>query len=835
MSADSFKTFFRAATGRASDPFDYQTRLACGNDGQGRAGGSLLIDVPTGCGKTAAVVLAWMWNRVVQQRPGWPRRLVYCLPMRSLVEQTEGEVKKWLGERLWDGKTDHAGKVGLHILMGGAEKTQWDLHLGQDAVLIGTQDMLLSRALNRGYGMSRSRWPLAFGLLNNDCLWVFDETQLLGVGVETGAQLDGFRQRLGLQAPSHSWWMSATLDSARLATVDHPEPPDGWEKVKPEAADLQPGSTVQTRRSARKNLRSSPVAPASSNTAEIERYQKNLAAFIAAKHVPETLTLVVVNRVPRAQAIYEHLFKSPPAGAAIALIHSRFRPDDRTTHETVLFDREKKFPNRIVIATQAVEAGVDVSARTLITELAPWSSLVQRFGRCNRYGECNDQGGADIFWINLPTTSDKDATPYLKTDLDAARTALQGLTAAGPQDLQAVGVPEKPVVRPVIRRKDLLDLFDTTPDLCGADLDISRYIRDGEDNDVQVYWRELGAAGPSEKEGSPDRQKPARQELCRVPIAGFNKFLEAKSPRVWRWNALSEAWDQARSKQRAVAGATYLLAVDQGGYTERLGWTGSAKLLPTALPPPTKADLDAYGRDRWSFGASSWLGLSEHVGHVVKEMERLSASLSLSSELADALRTAAVWHDVGKAHAVFQAALHRGAPEEWNGRLLAKSAQPFGRVKERPGFRHELASALLWLQLRAGARPDGDLIAYLIGAHHGKVRLSIRALPGEFAPTPPLDDKGQERLFARGVWQGEKLPAPNYGPLEIAGEPVPETPLDLGYMQMGARSDYGPSWLARMLALRDAPHLGPFRLAYLETLLRAADMRASANEAAARP
>ena len=38
----------------------------------------------------------------------------------------------------------------------------------------------LSRALNRGYGMSRYRWPMHFGLLNNDCLWVLDETQLMG-------------------------------------------------------------------------------------------------------------------------------------------------------------------------------------------------------------------------------------------------------------------------------------------------------------------------------------------------------------------------------------------------------------------------------------------------------------------------------------------------------------------------------------------------------------------------------------------------------------------------------------------------------------------------------
>jgi hypothetical protein len=36
-----------------------------------------------------------------------------------------------------------------------------------------------------------------------------------------------------------------------------------------------------------------------------------------------------------------------------------------------------------------------------------------------------------------------------------------------------------------------VDLFDTTPDLCGQDLDVSRYIRDGEDSDVQFYWRDV--------------------------------------------------------------------------------------------------------------------------------------------------------------------------------------------------------------------------------------------------------------------------------------------------------------------------------------------------------
>jgi len=133
-------------------------------------------------GKTLGVLAAWLWHRLHQQDDHWPRRLIWCLPMRVLVEQTETVVRDGL-ERLgilWDGATEHSGKVGVHVLMGGADPGgDWNLFPEECAVLIGTQDMLLSRALNRGYASGRARWPLEFGLLSHDALWVMDEVQLM--------------------------------------------------------------------------------------------------------------------------------------------------------------------------------------------------------------------------------------------------------------------------------------------------------------------------------------------------------------------------------------------------------------------------------------------------------------------------------------------------------------------------------------------------------------------------------------------------------------------------------------------------------------------------------
>lgn len=84
----NFDELFQKATG--FEPFDFQKRLALE--------GALpqLIDVPTGCGKTAAVVMAWLWRRrfAEEVRKNTQSRLVYCPPMRVLVDRKRDECSK---------------------------------------------------------------------------------------------------------------------------------------------------------------------------------------------------------------------------------------------------------------------------------------------------------------------------------------------------------------------------------------------------------------------------------------------------------------------------------------------------------------------------------------------------------------------------------------------------------------------------------------------------------------------------------------------------------------------------------------------------------------------
>src|SRR5271156_298159 len=107
-----FAEFFQMATGQP--PFPYQVTFAQSDDIPE------LIHAPTGAGKTATAVLGWLWRHLFAGKPT-PRRLVYCLPMRVLVEQTRDEARKWLNNLGLN------GKVGVHVLMGGEDADEWDL------------------------------------------------------------------------------------------------------------------------------------------------------------------------------------------------------------------------------------------------------------------------------------------------------------------------------------------------------------------------------------------------------------------------------------------------------------------------------------------------------------------------------------------------------------------------------------------------------------------------------------------------------------------------------------------------------------------------------------
>ncbi len=768
----AFEDFFKIAMGAKNPPYPYQASIASYS-------WPGIVRIETGMGKTAGIILSWLYKRF-QNDPETPRRLVYCLPMRVLVEQTAQNTRSWI-ENLANSNSIPLEKYPhVYVLMGGEIDADWDRYPERDAILIGTQDQLLSRALNRGYAMSRFRWPAQFGLLNNDCLWVMDEIQLMGSGLATTTQMEAFRSSFGTFSPVRSIWMSATMQQDWLKTIDFANSCDSLSELILSKEDKDTPS-VKKRFEAKKPLERADC-PANK--------LKEIAEIILKSHQKGTRTLVVVNTVKRAMSIYDAIKQKKP-GAIIALLHSRFRPGDRQKAlEKVLADPDKN--GSICISTQVVEAGVDISATTLITDLAPWASLVQRFGRCNRYGF---EDTAKVIWLEIGHSIKGAALPYTEEELRVASSILTELKDVGLWNLPPF-LSDTSYTH-VLRRKDIVDLFDTTPDLAGLDIDISRYIRESEDQDVQVFWRNIPEGAPGEKEPA-----PSRDELCSVSVSDLKALKDVE---MWRWDHLGKRW----GRQYSISpGMVLMLPISTGCYSPEVGWSGKKLDVPYPLESTSGAE-ESNDDDKYS--SIGWQTLQEHTDAVIAEIKNILAQCSfLNNGLEEALMLAARWHDVGKVHKVFQQAMLGDPPEADTSVIWAKTGRR-GISYGRRGFRHELASALAVLE---NGMPD--IVAYLVASHHGKVRLSIRSLPHEKVPGDP------NKRFARGIWDGDVLEN-----IDLGGDAfLTETVLDLSYMEFGEGAK-GTSWLGRMLALRDNDSLGPFRLAYLEALLRTADWRAS--------
>ncbi len=562
----NFPDFFFAATGYA--PYPYQRSLAETD--------RLIhfLNVPTGAGKTAAVVLAWLWRRrfaAEHVRHSTPRRLVYCLPMRVLVEQTVSEAKKWVRQLQEQYKPQMADQPTMYTLMGGEAEEDWTRYPERDAILIGTQDMLLSRALNRGYAESRFHWPVSFGLLNSDALWVLDEVQVMGPGVPTTAQLAAFRESLGVVGPGASLWMSATLRPEWLATVDFRKTAEHLPVITLGDADRR-HDRLRRRMEAVKLLRRATVAGW-----QDKGYAVDVVRLILKRHRAGTLSLVVANTVKRAQQIFaalqdwvgapkpsprkRRMAASAEAPPELMLLHSRFRPPERATLVARILSSVPP-GGRIVVATQVIEAGVDISARLLVTELAPWASVVQRLGRCNRTGL---EADAEVYWLRPNgAIEEKLALPYAREALEAAQEVLRSLEgrSVSPTALPAVTEPAR--MDHVLRRNDVVDLFDTSPDISGADLDVSRFIRDADERNVYVFWRMWEGAN----RGLPppdDLAAPQREELCPAPLHEVRECLTERR-RGFTWDHLEDRWVRVPGN-RLFPGLMVLLPSHAGGYS----------------------------------------------------------------------------------------------------------------------------------------------------------------------------------------------------------------------------------------------------------------------------
>jgi CRISPR-associated endonuclease/helicase Cas3 len=593
------------------------------------------------------------------------------------------------------------------------------------------------------------------------------------------------------------------------------------------------------------------------------------------------LTLVVVNTVRRAAQLHAAIaqgLKGELPAECLHLVHSRFRPAEREQWREAFLRRDAVIPSsgRIVIATQVVEAGVDLDASLLLTELAPWPSLVQRFGRAARGG-----GTARVIVLDPGHTDEKRALPYDLGELASAREALASVDDVSPLRIEAFErglddaqrarlYPYAP--RHLLLRHEWQELFDTTADLTGADLDVSRFIRSGDERDVQVFWQDL-----PDDASPPAGLQPAREALCSVPFLAARDWLcavkserLAPNKRAWVWDFIDGNWLPARRSQ-LIPGRVVLVSSESGGYTPLTGFApeSRARVTPVPVPSVPADELADASQDGEDLSAAAWKTIGTHGGEVAQTALLIAEATGLPPALARALSLAGKWHDLGKSHPAFQGCIRSAqrplrtdlakAPNDaWPAAKRYRSENP---PDHRPGFRHELASALAllsvlarhapthpallgpWLEVFAALKTpvetaasgsaaptaderevldlsdrEFDLVAFLVASHHGKVRGSLHSAPAD----QEYADQDGRGFPVRGVREGDVLPATELTP---GATPLPPLRLTLEPAALGLSSQTGRSWGERVSLLLQEH--GPATLAFLEACLRAADIRAS--------
>ena len=380
-------------------------------------GRSVVLQAPTGAGKTRAALAPYIESYFSDEPDQLPRRCIYSVPMRVLANQFNEEYVKLA--QSYDRR--FRPEQGLRV------KIQTGEHPGDPQLLgnliFATVDQSLSSALAVPYSLSARRANLNAGAFYSSYL-IFDEFHLFPTGDggnASGALVTTLQLLANLQGLIPFVLMTATFSSKMLGELAQRLDAEVVTVSKKEYLQIASGEGRRPR----------------------HRYYHVNGETVSANAVLEahgtgevTRSIVVCNQVARAQKLFEELRDhSTGKGTEIRLLHSRFTPEDRQLkEEEVRREFGQKVQNRtidslILVATQVVEVGLDITCDRLHTEIAPANAIFQRAGRCARYpGEVGH-----VYIYQVPTRDSRgkeklDFQPYAGTLCTASWQSLSGRT-----------------------------------------------------------------------------------------------------------------------------------------------------------------------------------------------------------------------------------------------------------------------------------------------------------------------------------------------------------------------------------------------------------------------
>lgn len=394
LRTEDFSEFFTEVYGFA--PFPWQRLLLQRIAEQGRWPETL--DLPTGSGKTAAIDVA-VFHLALEADRGHERqapvRIAFVVDRRLVVDDAHerareltralrdppGAITSKVAERLKLLAGDGPPLIARRLRGGVPREDDWARTPAQPTVLCSTVDQVGSRLLFRGYGVSDSMKPVHAGLIGADCLILLDEAHLA----------EPFRQTLDWtqQYRGSDWRECAYTSPSGVALLT--ATPNTAEKS-PFGLDQDPSAKDSEHPILRRRLEATKPARLLAHSNQEDREQRFVGEVCQALASKAQAVGIVVNRVARARSVFEKLRKQLDSDSVeLILLIGPARPAQRDQVAERLAPirtgASRKLDKPLVlVATQCIEAGVDIDLDALFTEAAPLDCLRQRFGRLNRDG-----------------------------------------------------------------------------------------------------------------------------------------------------------------------------------------------------------------------------------------------------------------------------------------------------------------------------------------------------------------------------------------------------------------------------------------------------------------
>nr|WP_161138969.1 type I-U CRISPR-associated helicase/endonuclease Cas3 [Propylenella binzhouense] len=415
-------------------PFPWQERL-----GSAFMAGEIPVglDIPTGLGKTKIIAI---WLTALASGAAVPRRLIYVVDRRAVVDQATAEAEDTAAIF----RNEFGADITISTLRGQhVDSGEWREDPSRPAIVVGTVDMIGSRLLFEGYGISRRMRPLHAGLLGVDSLVVLDEAHLV-------PPFQALMETISVD-PTLAGRQPLPVPRLRLMSLSATQSP-GAEATFRIGEDDRRHPEVERRLGAAKLLSVSDVQASKTKGERQELDPAVLAEALAgqATAIADGLDgpariLVYCDGRAVAERVADHLSERQPilfTGAR--RVHERQRAADELRSAGFMAGAEPPEATRFLIATSAGEVGVDLDADHAIMDLVPWERMVQRLGRVNRRG----RGSAlvrvvDPGLANSPSGARLDSVRRLLRRLPPTGGAVQ----AGPGALGELAAREPDLVR----------------------------------------------------------------------------------------------------------------------------------------------------------------------------------------------------------------------------------------------------------------------------------------------------------------------------------------------------------------------------------------------------